>query len=486
MATVLYNLTTRMASLTDYAGVVTGTLANNTARQANRAAIQAAIDDCAANNKILVVPKGTYEIHNAGLIIGSGFRWLGTMESRIIQYSLNLPVLHVGPALGTVGQTVENTIIDGAYLRYSGTATAGGNALEMNGAYMCTFKNLQIGDVQAPYSSRTSVPYIGVYCDDATGTTPCFSCTWESVRIKHFGYRGFSADRLNYEAATGNVWTNLYIGGGNASGTQDLSAVANSGALVLGSQAQAVFNQINIEWMATPSVIRMVVCDQTVFNGVNFEGIVAKLSSSGNFGFFDIYNGSVTVEGCTINNCTLTAANNIAAAGIFRLGPATVVRANNFRPLLMTATANFFGVLSNSATNSRVDWGQMALGNSDGLLGYDDSTFASGAGNGYGLLSDFNGATVRTLADSNATLYSYRGDSVVRIPASTTRTLTLARQCTASITARIPPGTRKRIKNTGAGGPVTVLNYNAGSLSSTIAAGAFAEYVFDGIDWQVA
>src|SRR4051812_20038966 len=96
-----YATTTRLACLTDYTGVVTGTLANNTARASNRAAIQAAIDDCAANNKILIGPSSTFEIYGAALIIPAGFRWFGTMEMRIVQYSLNMPVVHVGSPLGT-------------------------------------------------------------------------------------------------------------------------------------------------------------------------------------------------------------------------------------------------------------------------------------------------------------------------------------------------------------------------------------------------
>jgi hypothetical protein len=478
-----------MAALTDYSGVVTGVLINNTARQANRAAIQAAVDDCAANSKILVVPPATYEIHNAAVILPAGFRLLGTMESRIVQYSLDKPVVHVGAVLGTTGVTVEHVVIDGLYLRYSGTATAGGNALELQSTYMCDFRNIQIGDVQSTYASRTSVPYIGVFCDDATGTTPCFSCSYTNIRIKHFGYRGFSANRLNYEAATGNVWNNIYIAGGNSAGKQDLSAVAGAdmshGALILGSQAQGVFNQLNIEWLTGTGIIKMEVCDQMVFNSVNLEGLSLKASSSRDIGFIDVYNGSFTIEGLTINNCIATAALNASTASILRLGPATVARVNNVRPLLNTGiTTSFYGVRSNSAASSRVDFGQFALGNGDAMTAYDDGTFAAGTGNGYGQLTDFNGGGMHTLADANATIYSYRGDSVVRVPATAVRTIILSRQCSSTITTRIPPGTRKRIKATSSNS-VAVQNYNAAALA-TITTGTFAEFVFDGTDWLLA
>ena len=486
ITTVHYATTTRMAAITDYTGVVTGTLANNTARQANRAAIQAAVDDCSANNKILIVPPGRYEIHLAGLIIPGDFRLIGTMGSVIVQYSLDQPVVHVGPPLTTAGQTVENTTVDGLYLQYNGSATAGGNGLELVGAYMCSFKNLQIGDVQAPYSSRSSVPYMGVYCDETTGTIPCFSCSWDTVRIKHWGYRGFSAKRTAYDAATGNVWTNLYIAGGNSSGTQDTSALAGSAALALGSQAQAVFNQLNIEWVKLQKAVEMEICNQMIFNGVNLEGITLKASSSQPCSFFDLYGGSATIEGVTINNCTITTANNVATAAILRLGgPNSCARLNNIRPLLnVGVTAPFYGVVSNSSTSSRVDLGQFALGDTDALTAYDDGVWSAVATNGYGLLNDFNGGTVRTLADANATLYAYRGASVVRIPASTTRTVVLSRQCSSTITAIIPPGTRVRIKSTGASS-VAVQNYNAAALA-TITTGTFAEFVFDGTNWLLA
>lgn len=489
--TVNHKSTLRILNVLEHTSpVVQGVLADNTARSTNRANFNSAIAAAISNGYLLWVPPGRYEISGGALIIPSNLRWMGTMLSTIVQFSLSTPVVHVGSPLGTAGATIERTIVDGAELRHNGSATSGGNGIEVTGGYMCTFKNLQIGDVNATLAGANgaggSVPWMGVFVDDAAGTVPMFSCTWENIRIKHWAYRGFSADRLNYEAATGNVWTNLYIGNGDASGTRDVSATTGNGALVLGSQAQAVFNQLNIEWVKTTSVVRMVVCDQVVIAGVNFEGITLKAPSSQDIGFFDLYYGTLTVEGVTINNCTISTANNAASGSIFRLGPASVVRANNVRPLLMTVTTSLFYVVrSNSATNSRADLGQFAIGNSDGLTAYDDGSFASGAGNGYGELTDFNGAGVRTLSDASATLYSYRGDTVVRIPATTARTLTLSNQCASAIATRIPPGTRKRVRHSGGAGTVTVSNYNSSSIGS-IASGASAEFVFDGSDWLAA
>lgn len=239
--------TTKIVTLTDFTGVAQGALANNTARANNRIAINNAIQHCLANNKSLSVPPGRYEIHGGPILINGGrFRWFGTLAARFVQYSLDQPVVHVGPPLGTGGgAVVENVIFEGAELMYAGTGTAntdpqvlaGANALELTGVWMSTFRSIDIGDVNQGLGSATSVPFRGILLDGISGTTPCFSNSFRDIRIKHFGQWAIYSPRTGFDAAsTGSVWENIYISGGSSDAQRDLS-VNNGGAIFLTNHA---------------------------------------------------------------------------------------------------------------------------------------------------------------------------------------------------------------------------------------------------------
>lgn len=478
MTAVLYELTTRFMCLTDYPGVVAGSRANNTERQANRAAIQAAIDDCATNKKILYGPASDYQIHGASLIIPANFRWLGTPQTRFIQYSLNIPVIHLGAAAGTANVSCENVVMDGFNLRYSGTATSGGSAFHLTGPRSCKFDNVYIGDIQADYSTRVSVPWIGIEIDSADDTVPGFSNSWGLTRIEHWGFRAISVDRVGYEAATGNIFDNTYLRGGNSSGVQDLSGVAGACAIYMKAQAQACFRLLNVEWMKASIFVDMELCNQTTFDVLNLEGLHLKSATGGaSYGFFHMYDGSYTYNAVTVADCHILSANNMSSGFVFWVGPNTCMSYDNLRVRATENTVPFYMIGSHGATNSRVDIGQTILGDDDGLTAFDDGVFAAGEGNGYGLLTDFNGNTPVVLADAAQTAYAWRGKGILRVPTTARRPLTLARTCTAAITAVIPPGVRRTVVNAGTG-LLLVSNYD-GHLLTTLAANGSADIFFD-------
>lgn len=466
-------------------GVVSGALGNNTARSNNRIAFNNAINLAASTNKILVVPPGTYEIHGGAVIVShEQFRWLGTTSSIILQYQLNAPVLHVGGALGSAS-IIFSTQIDGAFLRYAGNATAGGNALECVGLYMCELKNFLIGDPYAAVINATSVPWIGVYIDQLPGTVPSFSNKFENFHIKHHAYIGWSQFRDDYSAASGNHYSNIYIGNGDNTGTRDLT-VTNGYAAYFGSLGQSVFNQFNVEWVTASRPIHLEVCGETVFNSLNLEGITLKATSLQNLALFALFIGEISINGVTVNNCTFNTANNVNEPAIFHAAQSSRFSVTNLRVMLNNKTASNFAVIRQLGADQvdvHMNLENLILGDGDLLDLVDAITFTAGSeGPGFGLLTDFNNSAVVTTSDTSHTRYAYRTPGIILVPATSARTLTLARACSSTITARIPRGVLRRVKASSSS-TVQVSNYNAATLGSPIAAGSFADFVFNGTDW---
>lgn len=471
------------------AGVVQGVLANNTARQTNRANFNTAISNAVAQNKILLVPPGRYEIHGGPLNINSDrFRWLGSPNAEIWQYQLNTAVMHVGPALGAAG-VISGAFFDGAWLKFAGTASAGGHALEVTGGYMCWFQNFLIGDPYNGATGSTSTPFIGVYIDPAAGTTPTFSCNFRNFWIKNFAAYGWHQFRDSYDAATGNVYENIYISSGGAGDVRDITG--NNGIpAYFGSLAQSVFNQLNIEWSIAKTALHLEVCRACTFNSVNIEGVTLKNTSALDSGMISLYQSQAVFNGCMINNCTFNSANNITNPSFFRVQDNSWATLSAFHPLLMQKTG-----ISNLALVRNWDGAGNAgcgcnlisatLGDSDQLDLIDGLTFSSGNdGLGFGALGDFRNDTPLTLANANVTHYTYRTPGVLSMtPATSAKTVTLARQCSAANATRIPRGVRRVVRRVGATQNLVVANYNAATLATLGTADQSAEFVFNGTDW---
>lgn len=488
--TIEYALVSRLLNVTQR-GVISGPLPDNAARNQNRLRFNNAIAEAATSNSILVVPPGRYEIHGGGLVINTnGFRWLGTTNSMIVQYQLDAPVVHVGPPLGTQGAAI-NIVFDGAQLKYAGFATEGGNALEGNGWFMCNFKNIDIGDVYATLANRNSVPWMGVYLDELPGTTPCFSNVFENIRIKHFGFRGWSQYRRGFEAATGNHWSNIYISGGNGEGQQDLSAV-NGRAMLLGSHAQCVFNQLNIEWLKAPKILEIEVVGQAVFNSVNIEGVSLKSGFAQAMGFIDLYFGNAVFNGLLIADCRALGADNVSASSVFHIGPGCTLSVDNLRiraTSKSTATTPDFALVRNTSgggdTDVRVTLQNVSLGDGDQLDRFDAFVYPNGAdGALFGLLSDFNNSTPLDLPNADTVHYPFGKPGILRMaPTGGTKAVTLARQCSASIGAQIPRGVCRRVCNSGGTDLLQVRNHDGNPLGAPLANGTSADFAFNGSDW---
>lgn len=473
--------------LTDYPGVVTGTLANNTARGVNRTAINAAIADATSARKMLLVPPGNYEIHGGPIIMASnGAHWFGSTDVQLIQYQLDQPVVHIGPPFGTAGQTIQ-CVFDGAWIKYSAAASAGGNGFEITGAFMSRFSNLEIGDPYNGASGAVSVPRIGLYCDPTAGTIPCFSCIFSHIRIKNFSAFGFHQFRDAYDAATGNHYENIYVSAGGAGDVRDITG--NNGIPVyMGSLAQSSFNQFNVEWSTAQTAMHLEVCRGLAFQSLNIEGVTLKNGSLLDSGVVSMYQSQASINGCMIQNCTVNSANNVQNPSMFRLQSNSWVSLNNFYPILMSKTGITNLALARNwdgAGNSGcgMDLVNCNLGDNDQLDLIDGITFSAGNdGPAFGLLSDFNNNSILTTSDANSTQYAYRRPGIILVPATSARTLILGRALSATNATRIPRGVTRRVKASSSS-TVQVQNYNATNLGAAIASGAFADFYFNGTDW---
>lgn len=467
--------------------VVLGPLANNTLRQQNTSRFNDAIVAAKAAGKTLWVPPGRYELYGTVVLNQPRLRWFGDQDAQLIQYNLNVPVLHIGPPNGTPGATLEGVVVDGAQLRYSAPAGTAGRALEMSSLYKCRVGNLEIGDVNQGASGATSVPWMGVWCDQATGTTPCFSNTFHDIRIKNFAKYGWSQFRDDYAAATGNLYSNIYISAGGGGDIRDISG--NDGIpLYIGAMAQGVWLQLNIEWSACKTAAHFEVCRDTVIDSFNIEGITLKNPSSARTGLISWYNGDATIAGLTVNDCTYSSSNNVSVPSIFRLGSDTSISVDAMRPMLCTKSGiTDYAVVRNwdsgGNTGIRFNLGHIVLGDGDQLDLVDAVTLTDG-GAAFSGLSDFVNRTPRTLSDANYTHYTYGGCGVLFMAPSTARTLKLTRQFAAAIACRIPSGVPITIRKTSGAGSIAITNYNDAAIT-TLTDNTSADLTFNGTDWVI-
>lgn len=474
-------------------GVLSGALADNTARAANRVAFQAAIDEAASEGYQLWVPPGEYHIHGAALIIDeSGFSWKGTLQSTIIQHSLALPVVHIGPPLATMGGSIDTIVMDGAYLKYIGTGTAGANALECSGLWMSSIVNIDIGDTSSTFASRTSVPYTGLYFDPSGNVVPQFSNTFKNIRIKHFVYRGIDMSHdLGVSASTGSTFENIYISGGSSDGQADLGTAPTDGGCgaFFQMQSQLTLTQFNVEWIRVNAAIHFDVCNQVEITAMNLEGVWLKRFYSTNLGFIQAAYSTIKLNSGSVYDCSAEAAH-LSIASVFMLGEECSVTIDNTRVDDNTIEVPFSVIRHQTFGGDQkvnVALRGLKLNGTHGLTRIDDFSFSTGnEGPLYSTVGPFGSTSPVTLSNANVTHYTYNGFGVLRMsPSGGNKTITLSDEVSATDTCVIPRGTRRRVHCvTGAGSSLVVANHDAATLT-TLAAGASGEFVFDGTNWVV-
>lgn len=234
-------------------GIVLGGGQSTAVRQNNATLLQNAINYCAANNKIFEA-LGNYEIYSStGLVTpANGFTqpgiWMigdptGTTITQFYATSPGAPVLTVG---STTGATSHGAIIDGFQLAYGASQVGNTNAIHLiiGNADNCVYRNITAG------SSGDQPAYCNVKLEGGGGAV--FSCEMSNWAL---GGRAYQHKIWMHAAATGNVWSNIYMsnGPGNIIG-QPASAwntiagnYINFDGGIINDQ---VFHQVNCEWGA--------------------------------------------------------------------------------------------------------------------------------------------------------------------------------------------------------------------------------------------
>jgi hypothetical protein len=450
-------------------------------QQANVAALQACIATAGANNETFDISDGnTYEIEGAALVIPyNNFNWRGSERSTIVQYSNNIPVVHIGQPLGNSNSTSRVTM-DGAVLKYSGTGVAGANALELTGVWMAAFSNIDIGDVYAGVGSFVSIPYIGVYGDPSSSAPANFSNNFTNIRIKPWVNWAVNFDNVT-NGSTGDVWTNLYTGAGSNGGGV---LTVTGGSLYFNNYKNLTIRQWNAEWMNTPTVAHFEQVTGATVEGSNIEGITLSEPSSEPAFMFQIVGSRIAFAGMWNLYETFKAANNVSAAAVFGLGSCgCYLRIDDYHMEQTTKDSNTspnLALIQNldggGDTNPEVDLGFFTTQTTTLINQIDNFTFSSGTGPVFTSLRMFNNWTPQALADANATIYVGGQAGVLTMAPTTARTLTLSNLYNAATAQAVGPRgvIRKIVCLAGSAGSIVVVNggSNAGTLETLTCSGA--------------
>lgn len=488
MASIAFPESFRVLNILDR-GVIQGTRANNTERTTNRTNWNLAIQECTTKGWKMWVPPGRYEIYGGGLIIDDdGFSWEGTTNSIIVQYQLNVPVIHFGPPLASATAQITGVTFSGAQLKYNGTGTAGANAMEFSGIWMSSIKNVEIGDIQQNLAGRSSVPYNGMYFDPSPNAIPQFSNVFENIRIKHFSYRGIDMSR-DYAggSSTQTTFTNVYISGGSSDGQQDNGTEALDGSCAAFFQMQSQLQLVgfNVEWIRTRAAIHFDVCNEVEMTGLNFEGVYLKRFYSTNLGLIQADYTQMKINSGTAYDVRMITGN-LSVGSVFMLGDESSVTIDNFRCDNNTTDVPFHLIRhagGSGSANVNVQLRNLTLNGTHGLDQIDDFVFSGTAGPLYSDVGPFAGPGVVTLPDANYTHYPFRSYGILRMSLTAARTIVLSRQISASDTCRIPRGSRVRVYHAGGGFSLSVDNYTGSTDLATLTAGQSADFVFDGTNW---
>lgn len=217
-------------------------------RTTNATVVQAACDYAATNGMFMDFPPDIIEIYNSAGIVWSnsptnysGFVFRGTRESTINQFFQDAPTLTIGNI--TTTNFIDSLSVDGLNLGYSGGTSTVNTILNFGSVFVSNFRNI--------HAAGTFNNNVCIQVGNASGTTNCFSCSFE-------GLSGSSANGgflwIN-GPATGAVWRNIYFSNNNGTSTPSSAITAPFVFANSFTISESVFDQMNIEHVATNNSI---------------------------------------------------------------------------------------------------------------------------------------------------------------------------------------------------------------------------------------
>ena len=300
--------------LTLWPGVVSGALPDAGARAANGAALQAALDWCAANERYAELPPGRYEYIaervqdgvNVGLQLPVTARGLigvfGHSGTRLIQYAVNHRGLTLGDVSADYNAATAKTEIGGFTVGY-GVSQVGQTqaaAILFGRLYLSRFRDI---GVDKWISGALHHPYIAAQFSPTPGKTFFFSNSFEGILDLNGGQKSI----IEYQAnGTGNNYTEIYAGGGSVGDrvvtTDPVVNIVGRYGLEFGPVLQ-----LNIEWVA-PAAGRLISnsADGLIIDDLHIEGAQMR-----DWGGSFIHNdaGYIHIRNLRILNPWIAAAN---------------------------------------------------------------------------------------------------------------------------------------------------------------------------------
>lgn len=240
-------------------GIVSGDV-DDAQAAVNLAAMQAIVDEADGNAAAVEMDQETIEIAGGPLIIRSsanGMIWDSPTFARLTQRTNNVPVLQIGDT-SNVCQNLDFSGINLHYLNDQAGNTSA-NACVIYNQWKST-----IGKIQVANTLTTARPYRGIYIPQSQTLFSCnfhnlysFQAHYSLLHISNFG--------------TGNAYTNVYLSGvGSDSEAQSVSfpLLFDMGG---GQIHDSVFNQLNLEWCITNTLMRFNNIRGPVINSLHME-----------------------------------------------------------------------------------------------------------------------------------------------------------------------------------------------------------------------
>lgn len=269
--------------ITKYTGVVFNRDPGTTVgRQANGAALQAALDYCITNKLMPTAPAGNFfydcrtqdvgGTQNVGLqfkVNSKGFFCPGQVY--FVQFAPNHPAI----TLGNLNAATPNAYFTGmtAVHGVSQTGNTQAAGVLIGQLYKSTLENITA--VAYPPGGGVNHAYYGLQIGRPGVASYFFSNVCRNFSINTGQDCIFRVDA----DGTGNAWDSLYLGGGSIG---DLIALAGPAMYVhsVGSAFGSI-QQLNIEWMTTYAAMTCDNARNMTMIATHFEGI--KLTANGNF-----------------------------------------------------------------------------------------------------------------------------------------------------------------------------------------------------------
>jgi hypothetical protein len=497
--------------------IVRGTGLPNRVRNANREAIQDAIDAMNARGSgTVALGGGTIEIGGCGAMpdpltaelmfngAHNDVRVFDGQGAKIIQTTDGANILKFD---GCRHHTVRN-----CELRYAAAQTTGEGfsydtalnphaALRLRDSMMNRFENIVIRSAWCGIVADTADP-------TGAGGGGSYSNSFSHIEINMGANSGYGYAQRR---GTGSVINNMYITGNGQN-------VPCRGGVLFLSVGQTTFNQLNIEWLKCRYSLHADACRGLVINSPNFEGNTPTNSNNSGFGVLMHFSSltTATINGGTVASTQFDQTANGVSNGVLfsSFGQSHLeVRGTHIAATRKTGTvrASLYGTDGTVPMNQDyAEFHNITLRRTSGAdyHNLDDlcwHTLSSGpvpAGSTattHGPLRAFNnvigapfGPPV-TWGFGNTTAYLLPHGNWQRFNTALTanQTITLANRIEPPLSdaalpvPRVPAGATMRVTRTAAASgnfTFTVNNHN-GTAITTLNAGQNAEFIYNSIDW---